>query len=325
MASHTVDALLAELRGHVSESLPAGWGSATLTWNVAGEREFGPTLMNVEPLPVTRGVIELMRELRAAVTTPDRGAPLSLELYFSAESTGVGLDLNFDERLVYDHDGREAYGRSLSASDILPTPGDWARELELHPRSNAHIPSWWRALLDGADAGIRAERPEWYGAPMPDSVEDAAAQPESLPPMRSWIVELAGFAAIVEPLALALVAAARQLTPGEQRALFGHDGLAAQRATRIRLAETAASGLRGTVGGLRVHDAMELVDTWHSLEKRDDIGVTPDCDPNWELGRAIQRPGGSELLAQVESVIRSLAEVIAVRRFGTLPTNWQVP
>src|SRR5690606_18831010 len=146
-------------------------------------------------------------------------------------------------RVVLDATGAPAHNRVLTEAEVRPTRDEWARELELYPRPAERVPDWWRSILSGDVAGAAPQLPDWFGEPMPQSLDDAESCPRIILRKCERRLEGEGYAAIVDDLVAAIHATARTLPAAELDALFGRNGRAAQADAQQRLAEAATEAI----------------------------------------------------------------------------------
>ncbi|MGD7705507.1 hypothetical protein [Microlunatus sp. Y2014] len=248
----------------------------------------------------------IARRLCELASAPDRGTPFSLTFYVSVDGEVAGADLNFAGRIVFDAAGNPAETRALTAEEVRPTAEQWRRELTDHPRSPEHVPSWWQAIADGDDGAYEPSMPSWFGGPMPQSLDEAAAQAKLLVPKFEGLLHFVGYAAIADELVRSIHATARTLRLGELDAIFGRRGRGAQEAAQARLAATAVGTITPLLAERTAAERDEMIRAWHGHSRDDGPDTTMTSDE------------------QLRVAVTRVAERIVARRFGTLPKNWHV-
>ncbi|GGA56594.1 hypothetical protein GCM10011490_03040 [Pseudoclavibacter endophyticus] len=287
------------------------WDNVSVEWTHVGGTEY-VTPINVLgygrawSVATPSGLSSRLLALKRFLATPDRGAPVALAVFVSSEGVDAGIDMNFDRRVILDTTGAPAYNRPLGAEEVRPTRDEWVRELELHPRSADRVPDWWRSILAGGDTGTRPQLPDWFGDPMPQSLEEAESSPRVILPKFERLLEREGYADIVDDLVAAIHAEARALPATELDAIFGRNGRAAQTQAQQRLAEAATEAISPRLAERSADEAAGMIRSWHKISRAS--GPDPDLDTG----------------AQLRVAVAGFAGRIIMRRFGTLPKDWHV-
>ncbi|MGO2111392.1 MAG: hypothetical protein ACTH31_07240 [Pseudoclavibacter sp.] len=301
------------VRQEVLTALPPAseWDNVSLGWVHVGGSEYVTSITVLGygrswSVPTPPGLSPRLHELKRFLATPDHGAPIAFEVFVSSEGVDAGVDWNFDRRVVLDATGARADNRELGETEVRPTRDEWARELDLHPRPAERIPDWWRSLLEGEDAGARPQLPDWFGGPMPQSLDDAESAPRIILPKFERLLEREGFADIVNDLVAAIHAEARALPATDLDAIFGRSGRAAQVEAQQRLAEAATDAISPRLAERGADEAVGMTRAWHKLSRA--TGPDPALDT----------------AAQLRVAVSGFATRIVMRRFGNLPKDWYV-
>lgn len=306
--------LLARVRALAMPALPPPerWDHVAIDYGQVGEWEVCSALQlfgygYAEDLPAPAELLVPMRELRQLLVHPERGAPIGLTFHLSSEVPGLGLDLNLADRLIYDDAGRPAYTAALPEALVRPTREDWRRELQDHPRTPQNVPAWWAALIGGGPGDALPAMPSWFGGPMPQTLADAEAATRVVVPKFQSLLNVEGYARIVDPLVARIHELARMRGTETLDAIFGRSGLAAQTAAQRDLAREAVAEIEPQIASLTPDQAAEVVAYWHGNSR--DGGPDADQQPAVQLRVAVER----------------FAARVVARRFGALPKNWYLP
>ncbi|MEV8376958.1 hypothetical protein AB0P21_29720 [Kribbella sp. NPDC056861] len=135
------------------------WATVKVTWSeVDGRNTLWQWVLDAEGkavnLPPFRNP-EGLSELRAAMADPERGAWWAVDVEVARNGTS-SFHFHYDDRLYW-HSLPGAPYTHWELFDEGPTAKEFARDLELYPRSPEHVPAWVAAAV--AEEESRAKPP----------------------------------------------------------------------------------------------------------------------------------------------------------------------
>lgn len=139
MADPTPGELMQDVGREFHRAAPAGWATGAIVYRRVGrtaESQATAEAADGTPLNVYLGrpASQLLKELRAAMAQPGKGAWFTALARFSADGR-----MTWD----FDHDHEPEW--------FTPTsPLHYLQEQEEHPRDDEHTPRWMRERLDQA-------------------------------------------------------------------------------------------------------------------------------------------------------------------------------
>lgn len=158
-------AVQARMAALIAESLAdADWHGGTLFWSAIGSTAIGRLTTldlsgHAREHRVPDGLDALGRELRETMTTPEKGAWLSMTLQLGRDGSFVSR-FNFDRR-VYDNPATPFAAGELGD---VPSDDDYASDLREHPRSPRSLPAWLRPAFEApAPYDVLADAWGWPG------------------------------------------------------------------------------------------------------------------------------------------------------------------
>lgn len=288
-------------------AMPAGqWTSAQLFWAEAGDIVYAAVTgidREGQPHPVSlpAEAHEALRELRAGMSEPDRGAWLSATATITPEGL-LEFAYNWDRRYYWGAQAGFPWTPDPEAGpgETVPSDAQLLDDLALYPREPMFLPSWYPR-----------ER-----VPQADDARASSAAAFSLPPEVQPLMDAWGWPGVVELVRTTASTALGRIPDELRAALDGERGPDARRAALAEFRDGVAGGVLASFdrGGAlvpirlwREHAALTGAAEPQGLAALDDSRPFP---------AAREEPAMQAILPDLERLVRAIVDADLAGRFG---------
>lgn len=309
--------------------MPDGdWSVSYLFWGPAGKAVYTQTTAldrsgRMHSLSQPNSVHEALRELRALMSDPQRGAWISAELKLT-DAHVLESKFNWDQRFYWGtHPGNPWAPDPDPSVPVVPSDDDYLDELEAHPRELMFLPAWYprHRVVDGERLDDRALDPRHADPGHVDLFAEARDAAITLPDEVKPLADAWGWPAIFTTINESVLGNMDGRDGHAARALLGEAGEHAHDEAMDALVDDTVASTMLVIDRSPALAAVRMITEWFELRSEQPAVPLASANVGEPLSELLDDDGlagdaARVARARLESIVRLVAEDNVDDRFG---------